>query len=42
VHEAHHYLYASASNYYDGSGLLDVTIIDLGITDFYVYTGSSS
>jgi len=39
VKEAHHYPYSSASNYRDGSGLLDVEIIDLGVTDFYVFTG---
>ena len=39
VAKAHHYLYSSASNYQDGTGILPVTIIDLGITDFYVFTG---
>lgn len=39
VNEAHHYPYSSASNYHDGSGLLEVTVIDLGVTDFYVFTG---
>ena len=36
VAEAHHYLYASASNYYNGQGLLQVNVIDFGVTDFYV------
>ena len=36
VGEAHHYLYASASNYYNGQGLLQVNVIDFGVTDFYV------
>lgn len=38
VSETHHYLYCSASNYRDGTGVLDVAVIDLGITDFYVHT----
>jgi len=39
VSEPHHYLYSSASNYRDGNGILSVTIIDLGITDFYIFSG---
>lgn len=39
VEEAHHYLYASASNYYNGKGLLEVEVIDFGVTDFYVPLG---
>ncbi len=39
VEEAHHYLYASASNYHHGRGLLQVNVIDFGITDFYVSVG---
>ena len=35
----HHYLYSSASNYRDGTGILPVTINDLGITDFYIFSG---
>ena len=38
VKEAFHFLYCSASNYRDGKGLLNVKVIDLGITDFYVHT----
>ncbi len=37
VKETHHYLYSSASNYRDGTGILAVTVIDMGITDFYVF-----
>jgi len=39
VQEASHYLYNSASNYRDGTGILTVTVIDMGI---YVFTGGSS
>ena len=39
VLEAHHYPYCSASNYRDGTGILEVEIIDLGVTDFYVFMG---
>ena len=39
VSQAHQYLYSSASNYRVGTGILPVTVIDLGITDFYVFTG---
>lgn len=42
VAEPHHYLYSSASNYRDGTGILPVTVIDLGITDFYVFMGGQS
>lgn len=35
-----HYLYSSAANYMGDSGMLDVRIIDLGTTDFYVFTGA--
>ena len=38
VKEAHHYVYSSASNYREGTGILEVTVIDMGITDFYVFT----
>ncbi|MEM6319605.1 MAG: hypothetical protein AAF960_18170 [Bacteroidota bacterium] len=39
VSETHHYVYSSASNYRDGTSILPVTIIDMGITDFYIFTG---
>ncbi len=39
VKETHHYLYSSASNYRDGTGILAVTVIYMGITDFYVFMG---
>ncbi len=39
VTEAEYYPYSSATNYSTGKGLLDVEVIDLGITDFYVFTG---
>ena len=42
VKKANHYVYSSASNYRDGTGILGVTVIDLGITDFYIFTGGSS
>ena len=42
VSEPHHYLYSSASNYRDGTGILSVTIIDMGITDFYIFSGGQS
>jgi REP element-mobilizing transposase RayT len=31
-----HYLYSSASNYINGEGLLDVEVIDLGISEGYI------
>ena len=34
VAEPHHYIYSSASNYQDGTGILPVMVTDLGITDF--------
>jgi len=34
------YLYSSAANYIGEKGVLEVTVVDLGITDFYVFTGS--
>ena len=40
VEQAPHYLYSSAANYIGKQGVLEVTLIDLGITDFYVFTGS--
>jgi len=39
VAKAPHYLYSSAANYIGEKGVLEVTVIDLGITDFYVFTG---
>jgi len=39
VLEPHHYSYCSASNYRDGTGILKVRVIDLGLTDFYVFMG---
>jgi len=42
VKEASHYLYSSASNYRDGTGILAVTVIDMGITDFYVFMGGGA
>ena len=42
VAESHHYLYSSATNYRDGKGLLDITIIDLGITNFYIFMGDQN
>lgn len=42
VAEPHHYLYSSASNYRDGTGILPVTIIDLGIIDFYIFSGGQN
>ena len=38
VQEADHYVYSSASNYRTGEGVLDVRVIDMGITDFYVFS----
>ena len=40
VEQAPHYLYSSAANYIGKQGVLEVTLMDLGITDFYVFTGS--
>ncbi len=33
VKQASHYLYSSASNYTDGTGILEVKVIDLGFID---------
>ena len=38
VQEADHYVYSSAANYRMGHGILAVSVIDMGITDFYVFT----
>ena len=39
VNDASHYVHSSATNYLGQSGVLEVTIIDLGMTEGYVFTG---
>jgi REP element-mobilizing transposase RayT len=39
VNEPEHYVYSSASNYYCGKGILDVTILDLPLSNIgYIYS----
>ena len=37
VKEAEHYLYSSAINYSGGLGLIEVELIDIGMTEGYVH-----
>lgn len=39
VAEPQHYLYSSARNYAEQKGLLDITLVDLGSTEGYVFMG---
>lgn len=39
VRTPEHYLYSSASNYMDGTGVLQVEMVDLGGTEGYIYLG---